>query len=468
MAACSPHSVTTRPAPPVKLPVAFSSGGSQAPAPNKWWLTFSDSQLNALVDQAMAGNLQLKAAWARLSQAAATVRAAGATRFPTLTGSLTGFYQRSASAFSGEVGTQSNFELSAAVNYELDLFRRLGSQADAAKLNAIASRDDVEAMAMTLASQITETWFTILFEQAQRKLLTEQVKTNKTFLELVEFRFKQGLVTALDVFQQRQQLVATEAQLTTVVSRLAQARNALAVLVGKPPGAITVNAGDELPKVGPLPGTGIPADLLIRRPDVRAMRRRLVAADYQVAAAVAARLPGLSISPKGGLRGDSFNSGMFNNSIAAPFYSIAAGLTGVLFDWGRLSAEVDRNKAVVQEALAGFGQQLLVALQEVENALVLERQQHELIKKIEEQLELADKSLEQARARYQAGLVDFLRVLTALQNKQRLEVQLLGARRQLLSYRVQLCRALGGTWTRKLKAPNPAELKQADDKRDTK
>jgi len=450
--------VTTNPAPPVQVPAQFSSGTGKAAGPNKWWLAFSDPQLNSLINQAMAGNLQLKSAWARLSQAAAQVRAAGASRFPILTGSLTGYYTRSASAFSGQVGSSAGFELSGAVSYEADLFKRVASQADAAKLNAIASRDDVESIAMTLASQIAETWFTILFERAQRKLLTDQVKTNKTFLELVEFRFKQGLVTALDVYQQRQQLVATEAQLVTVVSRLARAQNALAVLVGKAPGNFSVAAGEELPKLGALPATGIPADLLLRRPDIRALRHRLVAADYQVASAVASRLPTLSLNPKGGLKGDSFNSGMFNNSITAPFYTLAGALTGVLFDWGRTSAEIDRNKSVVQEALYGFGQQLLVAIQEVENALVLERQQHLLIKNIEEQLDLSNKSLEQARARYQAGLVDFLRVLTALQNKQRLEVQLLGARRQLLSYRVQLCRALGGTWTRKLSAPKPAEL----------
>lgn len=152
--------------------------------------------------------------------------------------------------------------------------------------------------------------------------------------------------------------------------------------------------------------------------------------------------------------------------MSAPFYSLAANLTAVLFDWGRNKAEVDRNKGVVEEALHGFGQALLVAMSEVENALVLERQQLKLIENLKLQQDLADKTVEQARSRYQAGLVDFLRVLTALQNKQRLEVQALAAERQLLSYRVQLCRALGGTWTQKLKAPKPVAPKTAATKRD--
>ncbi len=464
VAACSPHKVVENPAPPVKLPPSFSKAPTGAPMPEKWWQDFNDPALNALIDQAFAGNFQLKSAWARFRQARAVAKAAGATRLPTFTVGAGGALSAQPTQF-GSV-TSTSLEVSGGVSYEIDIWKKISSQAKAASVNSWASRDDVDAMAISIASQITETWFSVLFERAQRKLLTEQVKTNKTFLEIVEFRFKQGLVTALDVFQQRQQLVATEAQLVTVVSRLAQAENALAVLVGKPPRSLNVGGGEALPKLPPLPNTGLPADLLVRRPDVRALRRRLVAADHNVAVAVANRLPGLTLQGQGGWRRQASSFGGMTQILTEPFYLLGANLNAILFDWGRNKAEVTRTKGVVEEALFGLGQALLVAMSEVENALIQEQQQIKLIANIKEQLELADKSFTQAQARYQAGLVDFLRVLTAQQNKQRLEVQLLGAERQLLSYRVQLCRALGGTWTKKLTAPKVVEPKNASSKRD--
>jgi len=462
IAACSPHKVTKNPAPPVELPVGYSKASTGAPLPEKWWQDFGDANLNALVEEALKGSFQLKGAWARLRQARALSKSVGAARLPTFTVGAGASYSGQPTQFGSVQST--SLDVSGGVSYELDLWKRLDSNAKAASFTTLARRDQVDAMAISIASQIAETWFSLLFERAQRKLLTAQVKTNKTFLELVEFRFKQGLVTALDVFQQRQQLVATEAQLVSVVAREAQAENALAVLVGKPPRSLTLPGADALPKLPPLPNTGMPADLLVRRPDIRAQHRSLVAADYNVAVAVANRLPGLSLSGQGGWRRQASTLGGMSQVLTEPFYILGANISAILFDWGRNKAEVERQKGIVEEALHGFGHALLVAISEVENALVLERQQLKLIENLKLQVDLAEKTVTQSRSRYQAGLVDFLRVLTALQNKQRLEIQILAAERQLLSHRVQLCRALGGTWTTKLKAPKPTKLKAASSK----
>lgn len=458
--ACSPHKVVTNPAPPVALPTNYSVSPSTAPLPQKWWRDFSDPDLNALIERAFKGNFQLRAAWARLRQARATAGGASASRFPFFTGNVSAAKQRQVFAFAPMPIEFTQYELSAGVSYELDLWKRADSQYKATAFNMQANRDDVAAMAMSIAAQIAETWFNLVYQRAQHKLLSEQVKTNETFLELVEFRFKQGLVTALDVFQQRQQLVSTRSQLANVVAQVQQAENTLAILVGQPPRTITVGGRVDLPPLPPLPNTGVPADLLVRRPDVRAARRRLIAADYQVAVAVANRLPGLSLTGQGGLRSPTSITDLFSS----PFYLISGALAGPLFDFGRNKAEADRNRGVVEELLNNFGQVLIVAMNEVENALILERQQLKFITELKEQQELAEKTLTEARARYQAGLVDFLRVLTALQNKQLVEVQMLGAARQLLSYRIQLCRALGGTWTRTLEEPKPLQPVDMNDK----
>jgi NodT family efflux transporter outer membrane factor (OMF) lipoprotein len=349
----------------------------------------------------------------------------------------------------GEITTRTNqFSASVGAAYEVDLWKRVGSQAAGAALDAAAFRDDVEAMAISLAAEISEAWFDLVVQRAQRKLLAEQLETNQTFLELVELRFEQGLASALDVYQQRQQVVATRGQLTLVESAIAALGFRLAALVGQPPRSVVAGERDALPGMPELPGTGIPADLLERRPDVRAARRRVEAADHRVAVAVADRLPGLRLSGSTSLQDSNIAE-----LIATPLWAIIASVTQPIFAGGRLKAEVERNRAIVEERLMQYGQVLLLAMTEVETALVQERQQLANIAALEEQVEIGKSALREARARYREGLIDYLPVLTSLQALQRVELSVLQARRQLLSHRIQLCRALGGTWTARLAPP---------------
>ncbi len=461
-AGCTPHQVTRDPLPPVAVPAAFSAAapsGAQA-VPEKWWLEFGDPDLTRLVAAGLSDNLQLHAAWARLRQASAGVDQATSAKWPQL--NLDASAARQKSRFNlaepiGQVTTKTNqFSVSVGAAYEVDLWRRIGSQASAAALDAIALRDDAEAMAITISAEITEAWFDILFQRAQRQLLVAQAETNRIYLELVQLRFDQGLASALDVYQQRQQVVATRAQLGLTDAAIEALGFKLAVLVGQPPGQVASGERADLPALPPLPETGVPADLLERRPDVRAARRRVEAADYRVAVAVADRLPGLRLSGSTSLQDTEIAS-----LIATPLWAILAAVTEPLFDGGRRKAEVVRTRAVVEERLMQYGQTLLTAMTEVESALVQERQQTKYIADLEQQVELGEAALREARARYSQGLIDYLPVLTALQALQRSQLAVLQARRQLLSYRVQLCRALGGSWTRELEPSSPSRLRAA-------
>jgi outer membrane protein, multidrug efflux system len=323
------------------------------------------------------------------------------------------------------------------------VWKKAGSRAAGAMLDAEAARADLEAIAVSLVAEVTETWFELLSQRAQRELLERQIEINETFLELIQLRFRQGLASSLDIYQQRQQVVATRAQLPLVDAAIELLHHRLAVLVGDAPqtGAGPDAGRRALPELPPMPGTGVPADLLDRRPDVRAARLRAEAADHRVAVAVADRLPSLSLT--GSL---STQSNTIGDLFRTPLWSLAGNLLGPLFDGGRRAAEVDRNRAVVDERLMSYGQALLVAMLEVDGALAQERQQILYITELEEQRELAEDTLRTARDRYREGLSDFLPVLTALQSLQRVELTLIQARRQALSFRVQLCRALGGSW----------------------
>lgn len=451
-ASCLVHEPARNPKPTVPVPAGYDNAGGSLPPPERWWQEFGDPQLTALVDRALAGNLQLAGAWARVDQATALARQAGAGRWPQV--NLSGSASRSRRTLpfgGGALGdnyTANNYNLSVGASYEVDLWRRVGSGAKASALDALAARDDLESIAISLAANVVEAYFDVLFAREQQALLATQLETDETFEELVKLRFEQGLgASALDVYQARQQATATRAQLALAQGMERVAEYRLAVLLGQPPGSVKVE-GAALPPLPALPGTGVPGDLILRRPDVRAMQRRVEAADWRVAAAVAARLPTLSLSANAG-----FESTNVEDLFGSPIYNLAANLLGPIFDAGARKANADRSKAVVAELVASYGSVLLNALLEVESALVLEDRQRAHIEELERQVELGQATLREARTRYREGIDSFLPVLTSLTSLHRGELSLLSARRQLVSYRIQLCRALGGTWTSELAKP---------------
>ncbi len=450
LGACSPHAVNRTPAPPIATPAAYGIAAvDQRPLPEQWWRGFGAPQLDNLVAQTLAKNLELRAAWARVRQARFLATQQGAARWPSVDLQASAARQKNRFDLGDTVFTPTvdTFTVSASAAYEVDVWRRIANQSNAAAFDALAARDNAEALAMTLTAEVTEAWLDLVSQKAQKRLLSQQIELNDTYLELVKLRFQQGLASALDVYQQQQQAIATRANLTLIDAAIVLQQNRIAVLVGKPPAGLELSAPDALPTLPALPATGLPADLVGRRPDVRAAMRQVVAADYRVAVAVADRLPGLRLS--GSL---SLQSRELGEIIATPLWSVVSSIFAPLFDGGRRAAEVDRSEAVVDERLMTYGQTLLRAIVEVENALVQERQQLAYLSELEARLAILESTLREARGRYRQGLIDYLPVLSALQAQQQAELALLQAQRQLLSYRVQLCRALGGTWTRQLSA----------------
>jgi NodT family efflux transporter outer membrane factor (OMF) lipoprotein len=466
-ASCSPHKVTHNPEPPVEVGDVYAGKGSQGKAlPERWWRDFSDPKLDALIEKTLRQNLQLEAAWARLQQARQAARGARGGLYPSVDANFSGQRQRFRSPFAdadgGSAGGASpetfdidQFNGSLAAAYEVDIWRRIGNGAKAAALDARAARDAAEGLAITLAAQVTDAYFDLAFQNARKKLLLEQIEINETFLELTNLRFQQGLASALDIYQQQQLVINRKGQLELVESALVVAKNRLAVLLGRSPGRIEIESIDDLPPMPELPGLGIPANLLERRPDVRAARRRVEAADYRVAVAVANKLPGLRLQGSLNVQNGEIEK-LFDNIL----YQVLAAIAAPIFRGGQLDAEVKRNQAVVRELLANYGDTLITAVGEVENALAQERQQIKQIAQIEQEVQIASNALREARTRYREGLSDFLPVLSALSTQQNAELSLLQARRTALAYRVQLLRALGGTWTSEI--VDPKSEKNAD------
>ena len=431
------------------VPPSFTATGTVA-APERWWTAFGDGALDGLVAQALSGNLGLLAAWDRLAQSEAIARRAGADLVPHLDGQ--GTASRTRMKTGGRKASTNRFALGLVASYEVDLWGRIRASRAAAALEVRATREDVDATALFLASQVAVTWVRLVDQRGQIALLDQQIKTNEDQLGLLRAKRRQGdeTVTATDVLQQEQLVESRRAEELQAESDRDVLMHLLAVLLGLPPAEKVGSQAATLPALPPSPSTGLPAGLIQRRPDVRAAFLRLQEAHKDVAAAVADRLPRLSLSASAEGSGGQVHD-LFDSWLA----SIAANLTAPILDGGRRSAEADRTRAVAAERLHRYRDVVLEALREVEDALVQERQQQRLLASLDEQIKLAEKVVTSAHLLVARGET-YLRVLTAVQSLQRLQRERLRAQRQLLEFRIDLYRALGGGWPMTRPAPAAA------------
>ena len=405
-----------------------------------WWTAFEDDRLNALIDRALESSFSLRTAWDRLDQARALAEKAGADLWPNLDGSA---------GASREVGKVSGFDrtyltdysLGLAAGYEVDLWGRVRASSDAARLDALSTAEDLQAAAITLTAEVARTWYQLIEQRGHLSLLHEQIETNEKYLDIVTLKFRRGQVSASDVLQQRQLVESTEAERVLAESNIGVLGHQLAVLLGAPPAALEMPMGEELPTLPPLPETGLPVELIRRRPDVSAAELRVHAADQRVAAAMADRFPRLQLSARGGTSSEELG-GLLESWLA----SLAGDLTAPLFDGGLRRAEVERTRAALSEHLNSYGEVVLASLREVEDALMREGKQVEYVASLLEQLRLSRRAMEQTRENYTKGTMDFTRYLTTLLEHQRVQRMYLQARLDLVLFRVGLYRALSGSW----------------------
>ncbi|RKX35264.1 MAG: RND transporter, partial [Verrucomicrobia bacterium] len=405
-------------------------------------------ELNALVDETLTNSPTLQQAWARLAQAEAIAVQAGAARYPSL-----GYNAKAEGTRNSATDTTvENYSVGLAAAYEVDLWGRIKSQTEAAALDRDASRELLNTAAITLSSQVALRWTGIVAQRLQTELIHRQLKSNQTSLELIELRFRKSLSTALDVYQQRQVVAGTESRIPLAELREELLLNEMTALLGRADFQSLEIPDEQLPRLGTLPNIGIPSDILANRPDVRQAGLRLQSADWTVSAARADRLPAIRLTASGGYANAEI-SDIFDDWMA----NLAASLTGPIFDGGRRKAEVERARAVADERLAAYRETVINAIKEVEDALVSEQKQRDYIAALDTRLEAATRSYEEAVNRYRNGLVEYTTVLVQLAPLQALERDRVEAQFNLIRYRIDLYRALGGSWTNELGEPQRSE-----------
>jgi len=428
------------------MPSSFSSAGGDVPlnGASPWWNTFGNQSLDAHLAEAMRGNLELEQAYARLAQARQSARIAGAAKIPSV--DLSGNVQRLEIDQRGGSGAQipvrlgETYSLGPSLSYELDLFGRIDAASDSASFAAAATEADAAALQLSLSGQAADAWFTAVENAALENLVREQVATGEDLLTITRTRFQNGAGSALDVLQQQRLIESTRAELPRFQGAGERARHQLAVLSGRNPKNVEssmIPVG--LPGLPPMPQLDVPAALLENRPDLIAAFMRVSQADRDVAAAIAARYPRLSLSANYNFDANEI-ADLFDRTISVA----AANIVAPIIDGGERRAEVRRRRAQLDEAIAALNLGFLVALREVEDSLSLERRGAERVAALESQRSFAAQEVEQARRRYVGGVDSYLQVLAAVQNLQSLDRVLVTERASVLRARAQLLRALGG------------------------
>jgi NodT family efflux transporter outer membrane factor (OMF) lipoprotein len=453
--------------PTVNVPTAYKEGSnttsSTQPQPGwaaamprdaqdrgAWWEVFGNSQLNELESRVSVSNQTIQKAVATLEQARAAVGIARSSYFPTITG---GVSQDRLHTSQNVIGRQQlagrtvpDYSLGVNASWEPDLFDKVGHAVDAATARAQASEADLASVQLSMHAELAIDYFDLHDSDAEIMLLQKTVKAFQDALDLVQHRFDAGAASDFDVAQAQTQLETTQSQLIDLNVARAQFEHAIATLVGEPASSFSLSTdGSQL--APPAIPTGIPSQLLERRPDVGAAERRVAASNADVGQAHSAFFPDLMLSASGGLESANLASWF---AMPSRFWAIGPALIGTLFDGGRRKHQLESAKASYAASVADYRQIALTAFQEVEDNLAAGQTLAAEAQTQDVAVRSSQHALDVALNRYKAGAVSYLDVTVAQSTALANERAATEIARRRSEASVSLIKALGGLWT----APN--------------
>jgi multidrug efflux system outer membrane protein len=429
------------------VPAAFDNAAAAAPIgwPSKdWYQRFASRELDALVLQATSNNLDLTAARARVMQADARARQAGAPLLPSVDATGNANYLAGHSSAGGAHELDWSALLSA--SYEVDFWGKNRATANAAKFLTAASRADRDTVVLTTLAGVADGYFQVLSLRERLAIARSNLDAARGLLDAVQARYQAGLSNPVELATQRAMLASAQLAIPDLQQREQEALAALAVLVGRQPEGFHIEEASLASLAEPQVGAGLPAELLTRRPDVYMAEANLRAADADLVAARAALLPNVSLTAAGGIQNPAMQAAVLTLPGAGPTLNLGAALVQSIFDGGKLRAVRAEARAKDEELLAAYRGAILASLVDVENALGAIQHLDAARRFQDESLAQSERAFEGAQLRYRQGAGDFLALLEA----QRI---LYAARDQYSQYRlarlqalVGLCKALGGGW----------------------
>lgn len=407
-----------------------------------WWAAFGSAELTTLIAAAEAANPDLAIAAERVRQAEAQVRTADASLFPALNLGM-GSSRRETRPDGGEWTTGDASSATLSASYELDLWGRNAAGRDAAAAGLRASRFDQEAVRLTLVAGVANGYLQLLSLRGRLAIARESLAIAERVFKVVDSRVRNGAASALDRARQQAAVLSQRAGLLPLEVQERQLLFALAILLGREPQGFDTSAASLAGLTVPRVAAGLPAQLLLRRPDLARAEAQLAAANANVAAARAALLPSISLTGSAGLA-----SNVLLNVLSAPTATLALGasLLQSIFDGGRLGAQVDVAESRRRELMEAYRKAVHAALADVEGALAAAGRlapQEALQEQVVEQARVA---LWLAEVRYREGADDLLSLLDAQRTLFQAEDQRAAIRLARLQAAVSLYKALGGSW----------------------
>jgi NodT family efflux transporter outer membrane factor (OMF) lipoprotein len=419
-----------------------------------WWEIYHDPELNTLEEKINVSNQNLKIAQAQFMQARALVRINRSQYFPTVTGGVSASrthqsQNRPLARLSNSTFTDLVLPIDA--SYEPDVWGRVRKTVEASRANAQASAADLESVSLTLHAELAVDYFLLRANDAEQKLLDSTVSAFEQALSLTVSRFKGGVASEVDVAQAQTQLETTRAQAIDLREQRALLEHAIAVLTGQPPATFSL-AFMPLNTEPPVIPTGLPSQLLERRPDIAATERLVAGANANIGVAKAAYFPLFSLTATGG-----FESALASNWFSGPSGLVAAAASSVVtvFDAGRRHAVSDQAWGAFNQSVATYRQTVLGAFQDVEDNLASTQVLEDESKMQAQAVVSAQHSLDLSISRYRGGVTTYLEVITAQSTAltdERTAVQILGRR---MTASVLLVKALGGGWNSSSIPQNP-------------
>jgi outer membrane protein, multidrug efflux system len=441
--------------PTLDVPEAYRATPQSAAAawPSKdWWRGFRSAELNELIEEARERNFDIAAAIARVRQADAQVRIAGAALLPSVTGSGSATWEH-AGLGTGTVASPvslgnasvdlHNYSTIVNASYELDFWGRNRAARQSAVASAMFSRFDQQTVALTVVTDVATTWFAALAFADRLVVARSNLATAEQTLAVIRGRFDAGTATALDIAQQEALVAGERATIPSLANQMEQQVIALGILTGQPPERVAVRPNTLTKLTLPPVASGLPSELLARRPDIASAEAQLVAQNFNITVARAAFFPSITLTGSAGYQAAALNRLVMPGGALA---FLTAGLTLPIFDGGVLLGQLEQAKGRYDELLADYRKAVVQAFTDVETALTAWRFTTE-----QEALQVlavaaAQRAADIARAQMAAGTVDITTVLnseTTLFADQDLLVQVRLARAQAL---LNLYNALGGGW----------------------
>ena len=427
--------------------------------PLEWWRGFRSAELADLMEQALAANFDIAGAVARIVQADAQARIAGAALLPSINATASAQRSRaSLAAFGGGSGGGSSggasggggasrdrslYTVALNASYQLDFWGRVRALIRAADYSSLASRFDREVVALSTLVSVADTYFLVLEGQDRLRVARENLASSERILKLIQDRFNNGTASALEVAQQASLTAIVRASIPPLIEQIEQNKATLALLVGRAPENLAVRGGSMyglgIPRVSP----GLPSELITQRPDIREAELKLASADANVYAARAAFLPSIQLTGQGGFESAALRT-LFGPG--AVFYTVAASLTQPIFQGGLLLGQLDLQKGAREELLQDYRKAVISGFTDVERALVAVQQTTRQEALQRRAVAEARRAFELSEERLRAGTIDLTTVIQTEQTLFQQQDALAQVRFARLQAIVALFQALGGGW----------------------